>query len=93
VIPLDAKPRLAAKAKLRFDRHSQKHMLVYPDRGMILNPSAAGILELCNGERSVTEIVDALHERAAGATRVEVQRDVQAFLDRMLERTLIRIDA
>lgn len=92
MIPLDAKPRLAPKAKLRFDRHSGQHMLVYPDRGMTLSPSAVAILELCTGERSLTEIVDALHLRASGATRIEVQRDVEAFLQSMLERTLIRFD-
>jgi pyrroloquinoline quinone biosynthesis protein D len=88
----DARPRIAAKARLRFDRHSQQHMLVYPDRGMVLNATAAGILELCTGERTVTEIVDALHTRSGGATRVEVERDVQVFLASMLERMLIRID-
>jgi uncharacterized protein (UPF0371 family) len=67
-------------------------MLVYPDRGMTLSPSAVAILELCTGERSLTEIVDALHLRASGATRIEVQRDVEAFLQSMLERTLIRFD-
>lgn len=67
-------------------------MLVYPDRGMTLNPSAAAILELCTGEHNVTEIVAALHGSAGGATRADVQRDVEAFLESMLERMLIRID-
>jgi pyrroloquinoline quinone biosynthesis protein D len=93
MISPDVKPRLAHKARLRFDRHSQRHMLVYPERGMELNASAAAILELCTGEHSFAEIVEQLHARAAGATRTSVESDVRAFLESMLERRLIRIDA
>jgi pyrroloquinoline quinone biosynthesis protein D len=93
MIPAGARPQLASKARLRFDRHTARHMLVYPDRGMELNASAAAILELCTGERSVAEIVDTLHARAATAAREDVERDVCAFLQSMLERRLIRIDA
>lgn len=92
MITPDVKPRLAQKARLRFDRHSQRHLLVYPDRGMELNASAAAILELCTGEHSVDEIIEQLHARAAGATRSSVERDVRTFLQSMLERRLIRID-
>lgn len=93
MIASGARPQLSAKARLRFDRHTARHMLVYPDRGMELNASAAAILELCTGERSVAEIVDLLHARAVGAPREAVERDVCAFLQSMLERRLIRIDA
>jgi pyrroloquinoline quinone biosynthesis protein D len=92
MIATDARPRLASKARLRFDRHTSRHMLVYPDRGLELNASAAAILELCTGDRTVSEIVDALHARASGAERSDVQRDVCAFLESMLERRLIRVD-
>jgi pyrroloquinoline quinone biosynthesis protein D len=92
MISPDAKPRLADKARLQFDRHSQKHMLVYPDRGMVLNSSAAAILERCTGERTVTDIIDALHQPSGKATRADVERDVHAFLQSMLDRMLIQID-
>jgi pyrroloquinoline quinone biosynthesis protein D len=92
MIAADAKPRLAAKARLRFDRHSQQHMLVYPDRGMQLNASAAAILELCDGQRTVDDIVAALRERAGGATEEDVRRDVETFLGAMLERRLIQLE-
>jgi pyrroloquinoline quinone biosynthesis protein D len=92
MIAADARPQLASKARLRFDRHTSKHMLVYPDRGMELNASAAAILELCTGERTVREIVDTLYARASGAQRSDVERDVCAFLESMLERRLIRVD-
>ena len=54
-------PKLAKKARLRFDRHSGTHMLVYPERGLALNDSAARILKLIDGERSVGDIAQAIH--------------------------------
>jgi pyrroloquinoline quinone biosynthesis protein D len=86
-----ARPRLASKARLRFDRHSQKHMLVYPDHGMLLNPSAASILELCTGDNSLQTIVERL-AAATGGTAGQVEADVQSFLGALLDRALIRLD-
>jgi pyrroloquinoline quinone biosynthesis protein D len=86
-----ARPRLASKARLRFDRHSGQHMLVYPDRGMQLNSSAASILELCTGENSLQTIVERL-TAATGGTASQVEADVQSFLGALLERALIRLD-
>lgn len=92
MIAAGARPKLARKARLRFDRHSQRHMLVYPDRGMVLNATGAAILELCTGEHTLAEIVDRLHARAGGATRDQVARDVEAFLESLLERRLIEVE-
>jgi pyrroloquinoline quinone biosynthesis protein D len=91
MIDLAAKPRLASKARLRFDRHSQQHMLVYPDHGMLLNPSAASILELCTGEHSLQTIIQRL-AAASGGEASQVEADVQSFLGALLERALLRLD-
>jgi pyrroloquinoline quinone biosynthesis protein D len=88
-----ARPRLANKVRLRFDRHAQRHMLIYPERGMLLNESAAAIAELCTGDNTLDTIVDRLLASRGGATREEVSRDVQAFLNSLLERALIQLDA
>ena len=92
MIAASARPKLSRKVRLRFDRHSQRHMLVYPDRGMLLNASGAAILELCTGELSFAEIVDRLHAQAAGATREQVEHDVRVFLESLLARTLIQLE-
>jgi coenzyme PQQ biosynthesis protein PqqD len=88
-----SRPRLASKVRLRFDRHAQRHMLIYPERGMVLNDSAAAIAELCTGEHTLDAIVERLREGRAGATREELARDVQAFLNQLWERALIELDA
>jgi pyrroloquinoline quinone biosynthesis protein D len=89
--PASARPRLASKARLHFDRHAQKHMLLYPERGMVLNETAVSILQLCTGEHTVEQIVERLHAASGGATREEVERDVQQFLDALRERALIQL--
>lgn len=88
----DSRPRLAPKVRLRFDRHAQRHMLVYPDKGMVLNPSAAAIAELCTGEHTFDAIVERLCTAAAGAPREQVERDARAFLEALSERALLRIE-
>jgi coenzyme PQQ biosynthesis protein PqqD len=89
-IPDTARPQLASRVRLRFDRARGRHMLLYPERGMALNASAAAIAELCSGELSVAEIVERLHGASGGATRDEVERDVRAFLSALQERALLR---
>jgi coenzyme PQQ biosynthesis protein PqqD len=91
IAPL-ARPKLASKARFRFDRHEQRYVLLYPERGMLLNASAAAIAELCTGEHSVSAIVERLHAARASATREQIERDVQAFLGELLDRSLIELE-
>jgi pyrroloquinoline quinone biosynthesis protein D len=83
------RPRLAAKARLRWDRKDGRFMLLYPERGLVLNATAADVVRLCTGELSVGAIVDQLTAKYAPQPRAEVERQVLAFLARMTERGLI----
>lgn len=91
MIPAGARPLLAAKVRLRFDRHSGQHLLLYPERGLSLNASAARIAELCTGEHTLEQIIAQLHADSPGATREKIEADVQAFLSALLERALIKL--
>jgi coenzyme PQQ biosynthesis protein PqqD len=93
VIATGSRPRLAAKARLRWDAKEERWFLLYPERGLALNPSGSAVLELCDGARTVAEIVDALAVRAASAPRVDIERDVLAFLDELAGRGLVIADA
>ena len=81
-------PKLAKKARLRFDRHSGKHMIVYPERGLVLNDSAAAIARRCDGTRSVRAIAGEL-AREAGAERSSVEEDVLSFVEVLAQRGLL----
>jgi pyrroloquinoline quinone biosynthesis protein D len=50
-----SRPRLARKARLRRDPIDGRLVLLAPERGLVLNDSAASIVELCDG-RQVVEI-------------------------------------
>ncbi len=92
MIALDSRPRLAPKARIRFDRKTARYLLLYPERGLVLNPTAADIAALCTGEHTVHTIVERLTEKYASQPRVQVERDVMAFLATLAERGLMRTD-
>jgi pyrroloquinoline quinone biosynthesis protein D len=81
-------PRLAAKVRLRFDRHSGQHLLLYPERGMQLDAHAAEILQLCDGSRSIAAVAAELaqrHHHPVGA----IEADLLVFLQQLQDRCLI----
>jgi coenzyme PQQ biosynthesis protein PqqD len=91
VITLETRPKLAAKARLRFDRKSGKHMLLYPEKGLLLNPTSASILELCTGEHTVLAIVEQLRARYSGGTEESVKAEVLSFLEAMAAKALLEV--
>ncbi len=54
-----SRPQLARKARLRTDRLTGETLLLYPEHGLVLSPSAAAILRLCDG-RSIAAIASEL---------------------------------
>jgi pyrroloquinoline quinone biosynthesis protein D len=81
-------PRLHAKARLQHDGVRGRDVLLYPEGLIALNPTGAEILGLCDGVRTVTDIVAAL-ERRYGATGESVERDVTAFLAGLAAKGLV----
>jgi coenzyme PQQ biosynthesis protein PqqD len=86
-----ARVRLAARVRLRFDRHSGKVVLLYPERGLELNETAARIAELCGEERRVADLVELVAARGAVAPRAVIERDVLAFLSALDDRGLLEV--
>ena len=89
MIDTDARPRLARKARLRFDARSGKHVLLYPERGLELSDTAAEIAQLCTGEATVAAIVDGLCARHAAEPRARIEGEVLAFLRALADRGLL----
>ena len=89
MIALDARPRLASKARLRFDRKTERHMLLYPERGLVLNPTAADVVRLCTGEHTVDAIIEQLAGKYA-SPRETLEREVLSFLREMADRALVQ---
>jgi pyrroloquinoline quinone biosynthesis protein D len=83
------RPRLMTGARLRYDEVREEHVLLVPEGVVRLNPTAAEVLELCDGERSLDDIVGALSARYDGA---DLGDDVQELVDAMAQRGLV-VDA
>jgi coenzyme PQQ biosynthesis protein PqqD len=88
MISRDTRPRIAAKARLRYDRKAERTMLLYPEKGLVLNPTAADIAKLCTGEHSVGTIVDQLASKY-GKEAAVIEAEVMGFLSALAERGLL----
>ena len=82
-------PCLVTGARLRYDEVREEHLLLVPEGAVRLNPSAAEVLELCDGEHSLDDIVGVLAARYDGA---DLGDDVRGLVDAMAERGLV-VDA
>jgi pyrroloquinoline quinone biosynthesis protein D len=86
-ITSDDRPRLAPHVRLTFDRTRERHVLLSPETVIVLNPTGAAILDLCDGQRTVAEIVAELRGRYAHV----VDEDVRQYLGRLIARHLVEV--
>lgn len=82
-------PKLAKKARLKLDRHANKYMIIYPERGLELNDEAAAIAKKCDGTRSIAIIAEELAQEHEGAPREAIEKDVLAFVARLRDSGLL----
>ena len=71
-------PRIAHGFRLQWEAAQDCHVLLYPEGMVKLNQSGGEILQRCDGQRSVSEIVAEL-EQAFTATGLE--REVLGFVE------------
>jgi pyrroloquinoline quinone biosynthesis protein D len=83
------RPRLATGARLRYDEVREEHLLLVPEGAVRLNASGAEVLELCDGERLLEEIVGVLAARYEGS---DLGDDVRGLIEAMAQKGLV-VDA
>jgi pyrroloquinoline quinone biosynthesis protein D len=76
-------PKLSRLFRLQWEEAQQAYVLLYPEGLVRLNPSAAEILQRCDGKRDVAGIVLEL-ETAFQASGLDA--DVRAFLGEAQQR-------
>lgn len=81
-------PRIAKRARLTWDPIERQFVLLWPERGIVLNDTGVAIVRLCDGSRTVESIVDEL-VTSWRAPREVVEVDVRAFLDRVAARGIL----
>jgi pyrroloquinoline quinone biosynthesis protein D len=82
-----SRPELSPHVRLTFDPARQQHVLLGPESVVLLNRTGADILGLCDGQRTVTEIVDELQGRY---DRV-VDNEVRQFIARLAAKRFVEI--
>jgi pyrroloquinoline quinone biosynthesis protein D len=89
-MPMDSdngRPRLAPQVRLTFDPARQQYVLLAPETVTLLNDTGAAILDLCDGERTVAEILTELrsrYDRVAGD-------EVRLFLARLRANRYVEV--
>ena len=91
-LPLSSgtRPRLAAKARVQTDKISGKVALLYPEGVLLLNPTGAAIVELCDGQHTFQEMVTTLAARYNSSPN-SLSSDVAEYLDRLREHGLLEL--
>ncbi|MEC3978635.1 pyrroloquinoline quinone biosynthesis peptide chaperone PqqD [Amycolatopsis sp. H20-H5] len=78
-------PKLRRGVRLTYDKTRETHVLLFPEGVLVPNPTAASVLELCDGAATVATITAALRARYAGVKDIEIL-DV---LTRLAERQVV----
>lgn len=74
-----SRPKLARHARLHYDPTRERWVVLVPERVLAPDDTAVEVLRLCDGERDVAGIADALAEKYA-APREVILGDVIAML-------------
>ena len=83
------RPRLASRARLKFDPIAKQEMLLFPEAALALNETGAAIVRLCDGARSINEIVDQLSKKY-DTDRDALMREVADFIATIRARGLLQ---
>jgi pyrroloquinoline quinone biosynthesis protein D len=82
------RPHLARQVRLEWDPVRESHVLLAPEGVLVLNQTGATILRLCDGDRTVVEIVEELRARYDRVASDEVGE----FLGRLADKRWVELD-
>lgn len=82
-----SRPRLATGC--RWGSHGEDPVILYPEGMIRLQATGRSILELCDGKRSLQEIVASLSLRYTGADPAKIRSDVLAFLESLQHKRIV----
>jgi pyrroloquinoline quinone biosynthesis protein D len=80
-----SRPKLPRHAKLKFDETRQVWVILAPERVLAPDEIAVEVLQLCDGVRSVSDMIDQLTAKYA-APREAIATDVIAMLQDLADK-------
>ena len=81
------RPHLVRQARLHWDPVREQQVLLAPEGVLVLNQTGATILGLCDGERTVVEIVEELR----GQYNRVAENEVRDFLARLVAKRWVEL--
>jgi len=88
MLDLEAKPRLPLHVVLRHDKGRDRWVLLAPERVLTPDAVAADVLKLCDGNRTIAEIVAEL-ARMYDAPTERISGDVMNLLADLADKGII----
>ena len=77
-------PRLGIGCRVRKAENGDT-VLLLPERVLRLKGTAAEIIRLCNGERTVADILRAIEALYPSSDPQQIEQEIGSFLNRLLE--------
>jgi pyrroloquinoline quinone biosynthesis protein D len=85
----ETRPHLPAYLKLRHDAGRGRWILLAPERVLTPDQTAVSVLQLCDGERTVEDIVEALAKEYSAPADV-IRADVLDLLQGLADKGYIK---
>ena len=89
-IDLDAVVRLPTGVRLKKDEARDRHVLLAPERALVMDPIGIAILGEIDGVKSVRNVISSLAQTYAADPAV-IGKDVAAFLAELADRRMLEI--
>ncbi len=86
----DAVVRLPTGVRLKKDGARDRHVLLGPERALVMDPIGVAILGEVDGAKSVRQMINSLAKTYAADPDV-IGKDVAAFLAELAERRMLEI--
>jgi pyrroloquinoline quinone biosynthesis protein D len=82
-----SQPRLAPGC--RWGTHGEQQVVLFPEGMIRVQGTGQNTLELCDGQRTVQEIVATLSRRYGTADPVKITEDVSSFLEALNRKRIV----
>jgi len=87
----ERRPRLAAGCRLN-EKTQQQRILLMPERALRLNGPSLEIIERCDGNHTVRQIIAELQRLYSKAEPKKVEEDILGYLGRLHEQRALDFD-
>ncbi|HEX6347670.1 pyrroloquinoline quinone biosynthesis peptide chaperone PqqD [Umezawaea sp.] len=84
----DRVPRLRTGVRASYDRVRESHVLLFPEGVLVLNPTAAAVVGLCDGRATIADVARTLADEFDGVRTA----DVAELVARLVERRVVDLD-